>query len=140
MPSDPSALPRPHHGGRSRPGTQLSAVKPIDFTIGPQRLLTQGAEQDLESIHDYISEFDCVANANNVLDRLMEVVEGLAQFLERGSYPKELVALGIKEYRQTAFKPYRAIYRVVGGQAVIYLIVDGRRNMQSVLARRLLGA
>ena len=66
-------------------------------------LLTQGAEQDLESIHDYMTEFDCVANANSVLDQLMEVVEGLAQFPERGSYPKELVALGIKEYRQTAF-------------------------------------
>lgn len=103
-------------------------------------LLTEGAEQDLESIHDYISEFDCVANANDVLDRLMEVVEGLAHFPERGSYPKELVALGIKEYRQTAFKPYRVIYRVVGSQVVIYLIVDGRRDMQSVLARRLLGA
>ena len=32
------------------------------------------------------------------------------------------------------------IYRVLGGQVVIYLIVDGLRNMQSVLARRLLGA
>lgn len=103
-------------------------------------LLTEGAEQDLESIHDYISEFDCVANANYVLDRLMEVVEGLAKFPERGSYPKELVALGIKDYRQTAFKPYRVIYRVVGSQVVIYLIVDGRRDVQSVLARRLLGA
>ena len=103
-------------------------------------LLTQGAEQDLESIHDYISEFDSVANANHVLDRLMEVVEGLARFPERGSYPKELVALGIKEYRQTAFKPYRVIYRVMGRQVVIYRIVDGRRDMQSLLARRLLGA
>lgn len=103
-------------------------------------LLTQGAGQDLESIHDYIAEFDSVAKANHVLDRLMEVVAGLAQFPERGSYPKELVALGIKEYRQTAFKPYRVIYRVLGGRVVIYLIVDGRRDMQSVLARRLLGA
>jgi len=103
-------------------------------------LLTQGAEQDLESIHDYISEFDSVANANHVLDRLMEVVERLAQFPERGGYPKELVEVGIKEYRQTAFKPYRVIYRVLGSQVVIYLIVDGRRDMQSVLARRLLGA
>ncbi|HRD84070.1 MAG TPA: type II toxin-antitoxin system RelE/ParE family toxin, partial [Rubrivivax sp.] len=58
--------------------------------------LPQGAEQDLESIHDYMAEFDSVANANHVLDRLMEVVEGLAQFPERGSYPKELVALGLK--------------------------------------------
>ena len=103
-------------------------------------LLTRGAEQDLESIYDYIAEFDSLPNAEHVLDELMEVVQGLAQFPERGSYPTELVALGIKEYRQTAFKPYRVIYRVVDNQVVIYLIADGRRDMQSVLARRLLGA
>jgi len=109
----------------------------------PQRyevLLTRAAEQDLESIHDYIAEFDCAANANYVLDQLMEVVEGLAQFPERGNYPKELAALGIKEYRQTAFKPYRVIYRVIGSQVIIYLIIDGRRDMQSALARRFFGA
>jgi len=103
-------------------------------------LLTEGAEQDLEAIYDYISEYDCIANANYVLDELMEVVESLSKFPQRGSYPKELVALGIKEYRQTAFKPYRVIYRVAGGQVIIYLIADGRRDMQAVLARRLLGA
>ena len=103
-------------------------------------LLTEGAEQDLEAIHDYISEFDCVANANYVLDELMSVVESLSKFPERGNYPKELVGLGIKEYRQTFFKPYRVIYRVAGSQVIIYLIADGRRDMQSVLARRLLGA
>lgn len=110
---------------------------------GPARyevLLNRGAEQDLESIHDYISEFDSPVKANDVLDRLMHVVAGLAQFPERGSYPRELVALGIKDYRQTAFKPYRVIYRILERQVVIYLIVDGRRNMQSVLAGRLLGA
>lgn len=111
-------------------------AKPSRYEV----MLTQGAEQDLESIHDYIAEFECVANANYVLDQLMEVVEGLAQSPERGSYPKELAALGINDYRQTAFKPYRVIYRVVGNKGLIYLIVDGRRDMQSVLARRLLGA
>lgn len=103
-------------------------------------LLTEGAEQDLEAIHDYISKFDCVANANQVLDELMAVVESLSSFPERGSYPKELVGLGIKEYRQTLFKPYRVIYRVTDSKVIIYLIADGRRDMQSVLARRLLGA
>ncbi len=112
------------------------AGAPAKFDV----VLTEGAEQDLESIHDYIAEFDCVPNANNVLDKLMEVVESLSRFPERGSYPKELVALGIKEYRQTAFKPYRIIYRVTGSLVIVYLIADGRRDMQSVLARRLLGA
>lgn len=113
-----------------------TAGKPTSHEV----LLTRGAEQDLESLHDYIAEFDCVANAAHVLDQIMEVVEKLAQFPERGNYPKELLALGIKEYRQTAFKPYRVIYRVIGEQVFIYLIADGRRDMQSVLARRLLGA
>ena len=103
-------------------------------------LLTQGAEQDLESIYDYIAEFDCKAKADCVLDRLLEVVESLAAFPERGAYPKELVALGIRDYRQTAFKPYRVIYRVMGQKVYIYVIADGRRDIQSLLARRLLGA
>jgi toxin ParE1/3/4 len=109
---------------------------PVKFEV----LLTDGAEQDLEAIHDYISEFDCAANANHVLDELLEVVQSLSRFPERGSYPKELVSLGIKEYRQTFFKPYRVVYRVTGSHVIIYLIADGRRDMQSVLARRLLGA
>ena len=103
-------------------------------------LLTEGAEQDLESIYDYIAEFDCKASADYVLDRLLEVVESLSAFPERGAYPKVLVALGIRDYRQTAFTPYRVIYRVMAQKVYIYVIADGRRNMQSLLVRRLLGA
>lgn len=105
-----------------------------------QVMLTRGAEQDLESIYDYIYEYDCPASANHVLDQLMHAVRSLEQFPERGSYPKELAALGIREYRQTAFKPYRVIYRIVDNQVIIYLIIDGRRDIQTMLARRLLGA
>lgn len=102
-------------------------------------LLTQGAEQDLEAIYEYICEFDCIASANRVLDALMDVAESLSKFPERGSYPKELVSLGIKEYRQSLFKPYRVIYRIADTKVIIYLIADGRRDMQAVLTRRLLG-
>ena len=112
------------------------ASAPIKYEV----LRTERAQQDLESIYDYIAEFDSVANANYVLDQLMEAVESLSHFPERGSYPKELVALGIKEYRQTSFKPYRVIYRVIALKVYIYVIADGRRDMQSLLARRLLGA
>ena len=103
-------------------------------------LLTQGAEQDLEAIYDYIAEFDDPANADHVLDRLMATAEQLAVMPERGSYPRELLDLGIKDYRQAFFKPYRLIYRVTGRDVVVFLIADGRRNMQSLLTRRLLGA
>jgi len=101
-------------------------------------LLTEGAQKDLESLYDYIAEYDSPANANHVLDQLLKVADSLGQFPERGAYPRELLALGIREYRQSLFKPYRVIYRVIGQRVYIYLIVDGRRDMQALLARRLL--
>lgn len=103
-------------------------------------LLTEGAERDLEAIHGYIAEFDSPASVGNVLDQLLETAEPLATFPERGSHPKELLMLGIRDYRQSFFKPYRAIYRVVEQRVYVYLIADGRRDMQSLLACRLLGA
>lgn len=102
-------------------------------------LLTEGAECDLEAIYDYIAEADSSANAGYVLDQLLEVAESLTAFPERGSHPKELLALGIQEYRQAFFKPYRVIYRIVGQQVFLVLMMDGRREMQSLLTRRLLG-
>lgn len=103
-------------------------------------LLTAGAERDLESIGDYIAEFDAAASANYVLERLLKVTETLAIFPERGSYPRESIALGIRDYRQTSFEPYRVIYRVLGHRVTIHIIADARRDLQSLLARRLLGA
>jgi hypothetical protein len=64
----------------------------------------------------------------------MAVVESLAEQPERGTHPRELVNLGIREYRQVFFKPYRVIYRVMGERVIIYLIADGRRDMQTLLA------
>ena len=101
-------------------------------------LLTRSAERDLEGIYDYIAEHDSQKNADYVLDKLLEVVETLSTFPERGAHPKELAALGIREYRQAFFKPYRIIYRVSGKQVFIYLIADGRRDMQILLSRRML--
>jgi len=103
-------------------------------------LLTAGAEQDLEEIYDYVAESDSPAKADYLLTRLLEAADQLAAFPERGSLPKELQALGVREYRQTFFKPYRLIYRVLGNKVFIYVIVDGRQDMQSLLQRRLLGA
>lgn len=101
-------------------------------------LLTSGAERDLEELYDYIAAFDSPASVDHVLDQLLKATTSLADFPERGTYPRELSALGIREYRQVFFKPYRVIYRVMDERVLIYLIADGRRDMQSLLSRRLL--
>lgn len=102
--------------------------------------LTEDAARDLEEIVEYIAEHDDPSRASHVLDRIEAVMETLATFPDRGSHPKELLTLGIREYRQAFFKPYRLIYRVIEQRVYVYLIADGRRDMQTLLARRLLGA
>jgi toxin ParE1/3/4 len=53
----------------------------------------------LEAIYDDIAEFDDPVNADHVLDRLMATAEPLTIMPERGSYPRELLGLGIKDCR-----------------------------------------
>jgi toxin ParE1/3/4 len=102
-------------------------------------LLTGGAERDLESLDDYLSHHDSPAAADRVLEGLLKVAEDLATFPERGSHPRELLALGIREYRQVFFKPYRLVYRIIRNEVIVYLIADSRRDMQTLLTQRLLG-
>jgi toxin ParE1/3/4 len=101
-------------------------------------MLTAGAVRDLEEISEWIAENDAPARAAKVRNRIEAAIFGLARFPERGAHPAELLALGIRDYRETFFKPYRIIYRVAGKRVYVYLIADGRRDMQSLLARRLL--
>jgi toxin ParE1/3/4 len=102
-------------------------------------LLTRDAERDIEEIHLYIAKHDSRGSADHVLERLVQATNGLRTSPDRGSYVNELRTLGISEYRQILFKPYRLIYRVHASSVVVYLVADGRRDMGSLLARRLLG-
>jgi toxin ParE1/3/4 len=102
--------------------------------------LTKDAERDLEEIYLYIAEHDSRASADHVLDRLVKATEALRSPPDRGSNVNDLRSLGISEYRQIFFKPYRLIYRVNSKQVIVYVVTDGRRDMGSSLTRRLLGA
>jgi toxin ParE1/3/4 len=101
-------------------------------------VLTDAATRDLYSLYDYIHHQEGSGKANHVLDRIEKLLAGLSENPERGAFPKELLALGIREYREIFFKPCRIIYRVMADNAYVLLIVDGRRDMQALLQRRLL--
>lgn len=100
--------------------------------------LTADAGRDIEEIYQYIVQHDAQGKAQKVLMRIEKTLSSLSETPERGVYPKELSAIGIREYREIFFKPYRFIYRIIADRVYILLIVDGRRDMQSLLQRRLL--
>ena len=101
-------------------------------------VLVDHAERDIEDIHAYIARNDSVARADRLLDALEKLCNSLAELPERGNVPMELSDLGITQYREVRYKPYRVIYRIVGDEVVILCVIDGRRDIESLLQRRLL--
>ena len=105
-----------------------------------QVFLTDDAAFDLEDLYDYLESHDAPANADYVMDKIEEAFSSLSDNPERGAYPNELLTVGVREYREIYFKPYRIIYRVSARNVYVMMITDGRRDMQSLLQRRLLQA
>ena len=100
--------------------------------------LTDDAIRDLRDIYGFILKTYGPRRADQVLSSIESRILQLENYPDRGSCPQELLDLGIKEYRQVYFKPYRISYRADEQKVVIYLITDGRRDMQTRLQWRLL--
>jgi len=85
-----------------------------------------------------LKQYNSAGNADYVLSEIETRLNSLANSPNLGNYPNELLNLGIREYREIFFKPYRIIYRVINNAIYVLLIVDGRRDMTALLQRRLL--
>ena len=103
-------------------------------------LMTADAAYDLEQLHQFVCINDSPGKARQLLNKIEKVFKTLSENPERGVYPKELLALGIRDYRQIHFKPYRIIYRVASSVVYVMIIADGRRDMQTLLQQRLFSA
>jgi len=105
-----------------------------------QVFLTNDASRDLDELYDYIEFHDAPGRADYILDQIEKAFSSLSENPERGAYPKELLAVGLREYREIFFQPYRIIYRVMAENVYVMVIADGRRDIQALLQRRLLQA
>ena len=102
--------------------------------------LTDDAVRDLEEICDYIDRHDEPGRADHVIEQIEKAFGRLSDYTERGNYPRELLDLGIREYREISLKPYHIFYRVMEDNVHVLVIADGRGDMQTLLQRRLLQA
>jgi toxin ParE1/3/4 len=98
---------------------------------------TVAARNDLRDIHAYISQNDSLENADYVSREIVRAALTLQDLPNRGTHPPELLTMGNRSYRQLFFKPYRILYRIRANTVYIALIADGRRDMKSLLLRRL---
>ncbi|MDK4734327.1 type II toxin-antitoxin system RelE/ParE family toxin [Rhizobium sp. CNPSo 3490] len=105
----------------------------------PYRVLfAEDAERDVEDLYRFITGRDGSETAERILTEIENACANLEEFPARGNIPKELASIGISEYRELHHKPWRMIYRIIGTDVVVYCVVDGRRDMQAFLERRLI--
>jgi toxin ParE1/3/4 len=100
--------------------------------------LLSGAQQDLLQLHKYVALNDSLDKADRLMDDLQRTCSRLKTMPERGRIPPELERIGIREFRELILKPYRIIYSMAKNQVLVYCVLDGRRDLQDLLEKRLL--
>ena len=100
--------------------------------------IVEDAERDLTDIYRFIAARDSVDRAADVLGRLESLCLDLTELPLRGHVPPEMERIGVTTFREVHFKPYRVIYEVTGREIFVHCVLDGRRDLQALLERRLL--
>jgi toxin ParE1/3/4 len=106
----------------------------MKFTVS----LVADAEADLLDIYRYVARNDSLLKADRLLDSIEKTILSLETMPLRGHYPPELERVGVFEFREIFFKPYRIIYQVVKVDVFVHCVLDGRRSLQDLLQERIL--
>jgi toxin ParE1/3/4 len=96
------------------------------------------AEVDILEIFNYVANYDSQVKAFKIFSEIEKACKSLADLPERGNFPPELERIGIYDFREIRYKPYRIIYRVIESAVYIHCVLDGRRNLDELLEHRLL--
>ena len=100
-------------------------------------LLTDAAAKDMQLICDYFLTNQQEHRVESFLVQMENVFQRISQTPEAGSWPTELLELGIRDYREVFSHPYRVIYYCEDNVAYVLLIADARRDLDTLLHIRL---
>jgi toxin ParE1/3/4 len=94
------------------------------------------AEDDIYEIYMYVAENDSIEHAEKLFTAIREKCYKLKALPFRGHYPPELYNIGITEYREVYCKPYRIFYSIEKNTVFVHCVLDGRRDIQTILSER----
>lgn len=100
--------------------------------------LNTEAEDDLFEIYRYVVLNDSAERTERIFKGLKRACSSLRTLPRRGHVPPELREIGVFQFLEIRYKPYRICYNIEGTTIFIHCVLDGRRDMQSLLAERLL--
>jgi plasmid stabilization system protein ParE len=103
-----------------------------------QIVILESAEQDLKLLRNYILKHFSADVWRNSYANIKQVIRNLQAFPEAGAIADELEKLNLTQYRQVLSGMNRIIYELRQETVYIHMIVDSRRDLSGLLARRLL--
>lgn len=98
---------------------------------------SETSEKDLTDIIKYIAE-DNPLNAYEVFEKIKRKTFSLYAFPDRGRIVPELHDQGITQYREIIVPPWRIIYRISEKKVYVLSVLDGRRNVEDILLKRMI--
>jgi toxin ParE1/3/4 len=101
-------------------------------------IFDQDAEDDLFDIYVFVAMNDSVERADRLFTALRRTCLKLRKLPLRGNIPSELFEIGVTEFRELHYKPYRVIYSLESTTVYVHCVLDGRRDIQTILQERLL--
>jgi len=97
-----------------------------------------GAEEDLRDLRRYvINDFGRPA-WQETFEKIKDAVRTIQGFPKGNPIPDELADLGLRQYRQVISGMNRIIYEIDEETIYIHIVCDTRRDMRTLLSRRLL--
>lgn len=101
-------------------------------------VILDSAEQDLKELRSYVVKNFSQDTWLKTYGKLKESIRNLATFPLLGATPPELEPINLSQYRQIVSGMNRIIYEPRPDAVYIYMIVDTRREMTSLLMQRLI--
>lgn len=98
---------------------------------------TETASRDLEEIVAYIAQ-DSRQQARKVLKQIRGKTATLRSSPSRGRIVTEFLDFDLRSWRELVLSPWRVIYRIEGNLVFVDSVIDGRRDVEDILMRRLL--
>ncbi len=101
-------------------------------------IIVKSAKIDLMEIYKYIAKNDSIERADDIYNNIKSKCLSLLETPEKGHIPAEFLFVGVREYLEVHYKKIRIIYQVNKNTVIVHCILDGRRNIRSILNDRLL--
>lgn len=101
-------------------------------------LVDRDAEDDLFDIYSYVALNDSVERTDRLFSALRITCSKLKSLPLRGNIPAELFEIGVVEFREIRCKHYRIFYSVEASNVFVHCVLDGKRDIQTILQERLL--